>query len=291
MDVEVYILNSFAKTQEGGNPAGVVLDCDLAESDMLKVAKEVGFSETAFLNKIDENTYSIRFFTPCAEVDLCGHATIATFSLLKDKNLISQGIYKLNTKAGEITITISSEDVFMTQTLPKFGEIIDRDEILKCFHLSYDDLIENLPTQVVSTGLRDIIVPVKKLDTLLNMSPDFDAISKISKKYDTIGAHAFTLETIEQGSTAHCRNFAPLYDISEESATGTASGALSCYLFENKVINQQEAKKIVFEQGYSMVRPSEILASLNTFNHSISSVNVGGIAILKGTKVVSLDCD
>lgn len=287
MNIEVYTLNSFAKTQEGGNPAGVVLSFDFSEEQMLKIAKEVGFSETAFLNKIGENTYSIRFFTPCAEVDLCGHATIATFSLLKEKNMIVQGAYKLHTKAGEICITISQDNVFMTQTLPQFGEIIDKNEILKCFNISKDDMIENFPVQVISTGLRDIIVPVKKLDTLLNMVPNFEEISKISEKYNAIGIHAFSLETLRV-ATAHCRNFAPLYDIPEESATGTASGALSCYLFEHNVINQNDAKNIIFEQGYSMKKPSEIFASLDVQDDVISKVNVGGTAIVSGIKNIPL---
>ncbi len=117
MDIEVYILNSFAKTSIGGNPAGVVLNSDITEKQMLSIAKIVGFSETAFLNKINTDSYSIRFFTPCAEVDLCGHATIAAFSLLKIKNLISEGKYKLNTKVGKIDITINNEKIFMTQKL------------------------------------------------------------------------------------------------------------------------------------------------------------------------------
>lgn len=287
MNIEVYTLNSFAKTPEGGNPAGVVLNMDLSDEQMLKIAKEVGFSETAFLNKIDEKTYSIRFFTPCAEVDLCGHATIATFSLLKDKNMISEGKYKLYTKAGEIIITISSGKIFMTQTLPDFDEIIDKSEALKCFNITSNDMIENLPVQVVSTGLRDIIVPVKSVDTLLKMTPNFEEIMEISKKHNAIGIHAFTLETM-QTATAHCRNFAPLYDIPEESATGTASGALSSYLFEHNVINQNDAKNIIFEQGYSMERPSEIFASLDIDNGAVSSVNVGGIAVISGTKNISL---
>ena len=63
------------------------------------------------------------------------------------------------------------------------------------------------------------------------MKPDFEKITAVSKKYNVIGYHVFTLET-KFDSTAHCRNFAPLYDIPEESATGTSYGALSCYLFK-----------------------------------------------------------
>jgi PhzF family phenazine biosynthesis protein len=86
------------------------------------------------------------------------------------------------------------------------------------------------------------------------------------------------LET-KQGSTAHCRNFAPLYNISEESATGTSTGALSCYLYRYGIISQNHMKDLVFEQGYCMNRPSEILASVIISNGNISKVKVGGNAL------------
>lgn len=283
MDIEVFILNSFAKTQRGGNPAGVVLNSTFSDVEMLNISKEVGFSETAFLNKTDEKSYDARYFTPCAEVDLCGHATIAAFSLLKSKNLIQNGKYFLNTKAGLMDINVNDDKIFMTQTNPEFSEILSPDEVSDCLNVKSDDLILHLPPQIVSTGLRDIIVPVKKLKTLLSMKPNFDKISELSKKYDVTGIHAFSLETMFN-STAHCRNFAPLYDIPEESATGTASGALASYLFKHKVINNENAKNIVFEQGYVMNKPSEIFVSLDIEDDNIIIVNVGGIALISESK-------
>lgn len=285
MAIEVYILNSFAKIQTGGNPAGVVLNSILSETQMLAIAREVGFSETAFLDKIDKNSYSIRFFTPCAEVDLCGHATIAAFSLLKIKDLIQEGVYNLATKAGNIKITITNDNIFMTQKLPEFSDNVNKNEVLSCFNINDIDLIDKLPIQVVSTGLRDIFVPIKTLEILLNMKPNFEKIAELSKKHNTIGIHAFTLETMF-GSTAHCRNFAPLYDIPEESATGTSSGALSCYLYKYGTITEKNSKKLNYEQGYSMKASSEIFANLSIENGKINSVNVGGMALL--SKIITI---
>lgn len=281
MDIEVFILNSFAKTVDGGNPAGVVLNYAFSDTQMLNIAKEVGFSETAFLNKLNEKSYEARYFTPAAEIDLCGHATIAAFSLLKTKGLIQNGECLLHTKAGIINININVNDnsIFMTQKTPEFSEIISPDEVLGCLNIKNDDLTTNLPIQVVSTGLRDIIIPMKNLKTLLSMKPDFDKITELSRKYNTIGIHAFSLETMFN-STAHCRNFAPLYDVPEESATGTANGALSCYLFKYKLITAESAKNIVFEQGYVMNKPSEILVSLDIQEDNVLKVNVGGSALI-----------
>jgi PhzF family phenazine biosynthesis protein len=142
-----------------------------------------------------------------------------------------------------------------------------------------EEALGPLQPQVVSTGLRDILVQVRDLDTLLSLKPDFDRMSALSKGYRTIGVHAFTLETKFE-SAAHCRNFAPLYGIPEESATGTSNGALSCYLFKYGVISPAQAKHLIYEQGYSMKKPSEILAKLTIQAGRIKAVQVGGTALV-----------
>lgn len=105
METTVYTLTAFSKAVNGGNPAGVVLDADfLSEHEMQKIAAEVGFSETAFVQKSENADFKLRFFTPCAEVDLCGHATVAAFYLLAYKGLIEVGEYSQETKAGILKV-------------------------------------------------------------------------------------------------------------------------------------------------------------------------------------------
>lgn len=279
MKVEVFTLNAFAKTENGGNPAGVVLGADsYSEDQMLAVAKMVGFSETAFVSKSDEADFKVRFFTPKSEVDLCGHATIATFYLLKDLGTVRLGKYTQETRAGVLPIIIRENGmIFMEQKLPEYGEVIDSELICESLNIDKSVLSDILPAQVVSTGLRDVFVPVRDLDSLLNIKPDFLKIAEVSRQFDLIGYHLFTLET-KFDSTAHCRNFAPLCDIDEEAATGTSSGALSCYLFNYGKLRNQDLNKLVFEQGYFMNRPSEIFTSLTVDGDSIKKVCVGGIA-------------
>ena len=279
MNITVYTLNAFAKTKDGGNPAGVVLDSDsLSEDQMKQIAKKVGFSETAFVQKSEKADFRVRFFTPSDEVDLCGHATVASFDLMSQKGIIKPGKYTQETKAGVLNLEVQQDGViFMTQTLPQFFDKIDKIEVLNTLNISESQISSNLPIQIVSTGLKDILIPIKTLQDLNAVEPDFERVSQISKKYDVIGYHLFTLET-KYDSTAHCRNLAPLYDIPEESATGTSNGALSCYLFKYGKITSKEVKGLVFEQGYSMGKPSEILASLEVSGDKIIEVKVGGIA-------------
>ncbi|AIF50752.1 PhzF family phenazine biosynthesis protein [Pelosinus sp. UFO1] len=281
MRVIVYTLNSFAKTKDGGNPAGVVLQADgLSDEEMLDIAQQVGFSETAFVQKSEKANYKVRFFTPNSEVELCGHATIATFALLKNKKMIDDGILCQETKAGILNIDVDHDKIYMNQNTPEYLNIIDKNEITESLNITQNDFISHLPIQIVSTGLKDIMIPVKSLDRLFSIKPDYKKIAALSKRYNIIGFHVFSLET-KFDSTAHCRNFAPLYNINEESATGTSNGALACYLYNHGVINQEQSSELVFEQGYSMKKPSEILVRLKIDNNKICEVKVGGTAIIK----------
>lgn len=289
MKINVYKMNSFAKTEHGGNEAGVVLQADnLSVEQMQKIARAVGFSETAFVTKSDCADFKIRFFTPNEEVDLCGHATIGAFYTLSSKGFIKPGTYSQQTKAGILNVRVNDDfSIMMDQPAPVFYETIDKKQIADSLNINQTEIVGNLPVQIVSTGLKDIIVPVKNLAVLSTINPDFDRIKKISELYNVVGYHVFTLESLN-GSTAHCRNFAPLYAIPEESATGTSNGALACYLFKYCLIDNNAARKITFEQGYLMGKPSEILASVMFEGNAILGAKVGGKVLNMSEMVIEI---
>ncbi|KFZ26958.1 MAG: putative isomerase YddE [Candidatus Izimaplasma bacterium HR2] len=273
MDLTVYKLSSFPKEDYGGNEAGVVLDADsLKDKEMLKIAKEVGFSETAFVSNSNVADYKVRFFTPANEVSLCGHATIATFNLLRDKEIISPGIYTQETKAGILKLDVKEDIVFMEQNSPVYGQVIEAIEFNNCFY--NDDYINHeLPIVILSTGMREIFLPINSVKKLNNLTPNFEEIIKLSKKYDVIGIHVFSVT--KDKADAYGRNFAPIVGINEESATGTSNGALGCYL--NKYVNPSKSE-FILRQGYSMNKPSEIITKLQIQNRMINTVWVGGTA-------------
>lgn len=282
MSLTLYAVDSFTKDGEGGNAAGVVLAADeLSGARMLAIAKEAGFSETAFVQESAKASCKVRFFTPTAEVDLCGHATIAAFTLLRSKGIIGDGAFTQETKAGILGIAVKNDLVYMNQALPAYYEVLDKAELADSLAILPGDCLANFPARIVSTGLRDIMLPVGSLNALLSIRPDAERIARLSKKYNVIGIHAFSLET-RFGATAHCRNFAPLYDIDEEAATGTANGALACYLYQYGVIDTAYSSGLVFEQGYSLGKPSEILARLSIKNDAVTEVQVGGRAVIRG---------
>lgn len=315
MNVKVITLNSFALESGGGNPAGVVLDASgLAESQMLEIAKKVGFSETAFVMDSDKSDFRVRFFTPEAEVDLCGHATIGAFYAMHEKGIIKSGKYSQETLAGILSVEIREDGtIMMDQNQPELSEAIspgDKDYETVCRSLGISqehtgiknyvaDIEGNSMTmkyvegpnilqrmQVVSTGLRDLIIPVESLESLRSIKPDYELITELSRKYDITGYHVFTLETEDENNTAQCRNFAPLFGIDEESATGTSSGALAGYLYENNLktrIRLNGTINMKFEQGYTMARKSLINTSLDLRVRAdetvVEAVRVGGRAM------------
>ncbi|WP_437178285.1 PhzF family phenazine biosynthesis protein [Candidatus Izimoplasma sp. ZiA1] len=269
----MYRLSAFPKNNEGGNMAGVCLNADhLTTKDMLKIAKDIGYSETAFVFDSKVADFKLRFFTPLKEVDLCGHATIATFNLLKQMDIVRQGTYIQETKAGVLKIKIQKDKVFMEQPPPIYSEVIDKAEVADLF-LNNSFVDDNFPIVILSTGLREIFIPIVSKEDMDNLVPNFDKIIEISEKYNCIGVHVFSLDNEVD---AYCRNFAPLVGIDEESATGTSSGALGCYLNKYK---DKFKTKYIFRQGYTMGKPSEIEVELTLDNDVIRKVYVGGKAI------------
>lgn len=300
----VYTIDAFAKvgsSQKGtrhkpvtssptGNPAGFVdlraQRPHLSDETMLAIAAKVGFSETAFIYSSSEADFRVRFFTPSDEVDLCGHATIGLFSGMYQLGLIEPGSYVQKTKAGKLKVVIGeSGDVLMEQASPVFERVLtaqDRSAVAKSLGLSPDDLHPTMPCQKVSTGLMDLLIPLSRKEALLEMLPDFEEITALSKQHEVVGYHVFYLDQSNQIPVkAECRNFAPLYAIPEEAATGTSSGALAAYLKHHQCVTEHTFK---FKQGIQMQCPSEITAQIDTNG----TVWVGGMAANLKSRVVTL---
>lgn len=272
MEVLIYCINSFTHNNLGGNPAGVVLNAEaLTSKQMQNIAAMVGYSETAFVTSDKQCDFNVRFFTPTEEVDFCGHATLATFHLMFEQQLILAQQYTQQTKAGKLNVSITADNVVtMQQTLPQYLGKIASDEVASLLEIDNEWFKSTcLPCEIVSTGLADIIVPVP-FGTLDKLKPNDEKISAFSKKYNAVGLHVFELPptSAQTTITASCRNFAPLFGIPEESATGSASGALACYFAKHNIV---ASRHYTFEQGIKMGSPSLIYATVS--EHKISDKN------------------
>lgn len=294
MDIEVLLSSAFTANGEGGNPAGVVFNADhLSHGQKLKVAQAVGYSETAFVCSDAHVDFSVSFYTPTNEVDFCGHATLATFAAMFALGKIKTGSYVQRTKAGLLNVIIQADgSVVMGQKLPiKTATFMPR-KIAPLLGLEVSVLESTgLNIEVISTGLSDAIIAVP-LGYLDRLKINEKGIADFCLRHELIGFHVFELLTKQRAEQAaekdgepnniiaSCRNFAPLYGISEESATGSSNGALACYLSEHLSLGP----KFTFEQGRAMNCRSLISASLAYSDGDISSVTVAGAAKIIGYK-------
>lgn len=259
--MKFYIVDAFTSEPFGGNPAGVVLlDKDFpCEALMQQVAAELRYSETAFVRHDGPSTFTVRYFTPCGEVDLCGHATIATFGVLREVGIVTEGEVCLNhTLAGDLEVRPGTQVMMQMAPPTLLPTAVDAERLHRLMGVNESMQCPTLPIEIISTGLPDIMMPVANPEALHALQPDMGALAEMSRELGVTGVHAFALS--DDGYTAHTRNFGPLYGIPEESATGTASGALTHYLHRNGLITAPSTCR--FMQGEAMNRPSVIVTQL-----------------------------
>lgn len=268
-----YIVDAFTSEAFGGNPAGVVLlgknHAFPAPGLMLQVAAELRYSETAFVRQDGPREFTVRYFTPASEVDLCGHATIATFGVLRQEGICADGDVCLNhTLAGDLEVRIGEQVMMQMATARLVDKPVDTSRLHAVMAPGIDIDWPDMPVEIISTGLPDIIMPVGSQQALDSLSPDMEALTRLSRELDVVGVHAVALTS--DGYTGHVRNYAPLYAVPEESATGTANAALTHYLQRRGLVTTPS--QCSFMQGEAMHRPSVV----STMTAVDGSIWVGG---------------
>lgn len=272
--MEKYTVYAFANGPGEGNGAGVVLmdsPEELSDRQKQEIAAEFGFSETAFLYEEKEAkdstenpgpktaSFSIRYFTPVCEVPLCGHATIASFSLLYQKQMITDGTCWLRTKEQDLPVTVEDGFVWMDMGMPAVEEKLDdvqTEALCRAYGLDVSDLNKGCPPRIVNAGIRDIHMIVKDHETLMRAVQDTEKSLAVTECFGEVGVHMSCLpEDPADRYTAYCSNFGPAFGIEEECATGTASAGLSAYL---DALGKYPAEGAVLLQGEHMGKPSEI---------------------------------
>jgi PhzF family phenazine biosynthesis protein len=277
--MEIQKIAAFSYNNEGGNPAGVMICCDMpTEKEMLKIAKEVGYSETAFLKQVEEG-WRIRYFAPEMEVPFCGHATIASGAVLGRH--AGEGVYKLFLNEGEITVNVSkSEEGAFTVTLkspntwtkPTPKEYLDK--ILKEFNLVVDDLDDDYPVRFAFAGAKHLIVVLKSRKHLSEMSYHFERVKELM---ESEGVVTINLLWAESSQLFHSRNPFPPGGVYEDSATGAAAAALAGYLRD---IKWEGGNSFSILQGEDMGSPSHILVEF-------SSIVGDGIYVTGDTRIIT----
>lgn len=287
-------LDVFTTEPLTGNPLAVFPDASgLPPGTMQALAREMNLSETAFVLPSAKATRRVRFFTPTAEIPLAGHPTIGTWWLLAELGHVKGSADSITvtqeTGRGVLPVDIAIEHdrpthVSMVQPLPEFGTTVtDCGRLAELLGAASGAVTAHPPPQIVSTGIPQLMVPIAALAELraLPSGGTGGELAAFLRSVGTDCAMCFCVETEDPDATVHCRMFAPGLGVPEDPATGSASGALACYLVEHGLVNPGDGiAQVVVEQGSEIGRASRIRARVTVdARRAISEVRVGGSAV------------
>lgn len=264
---------AFTTPAGGGNPAGVVTDAsDMNDAEMQSSAAEIGYSETSFLTKRGEREYAIRYFSPEAEVDFCGHATVATAVALAEEHG-GAGQYVFHSNVGEIQVMVEPGDGGFSATLesvtPETAELDALPELLELLGWEVEDLDAALPTGVAFAGLWHPILWASTRQRLAALDYNFEGLRRLmlQKNWGTV-----SLLYRESDAVIHSRNAFPIGGVVEDPATGAAAAALGGFLRAHALLPGDG--RFVVLQGEDMGQPCRIEVDAS----GAAGVRVSGVA-------------
>ncbi|MER5596160.1 PhzF family phenazine biosynthesis isomerase [Streptomyces sp. NPDC002265] len=266
---EVLRYTAFSSDPEGGNPAGVVLDATaLDDSDMLAIAADLGYSESAFLTPApagpggrEGGAYGIRYFSPKAEVPFCGHATVAAAIALAERT--GPGELMFATQAGTVPVEVTQEGGTLRATLtsvePHLEEITgaDLDEALAALDWPAADLDPAFPPRIAFAGNRHLVLAAATRARLADLAYDFARLEALMHRLDLI-----TVQLVwrESAGVFHVRDPFPVGGVVEDPATGAAAAAFGAYLRELGLVPEDAV--LTLHQGADLGRPGELTVTL-----------------------------
>jgi trans-2,3-dihydro-3-hydroxyanthranilate isomerase len=283
----------------GGNPLAVFPDAEgLTSEEMQSLAVEMNLSETTFVlpPTTPQADFEVRIFTPAKEIPFAGHPVVGTHWVLAHLGRVAmqEPVTRVSFELGvgvlpaDLHVTDGQvERVVMTQGRPVFYPVLeDVKGVAAALGLEPNAILDTgLPVQPVSTGLPQLIVPVKSLKDVQRLNPAHLDVPALSRACQTVGAEetvlVFALETESPDTDAHVRFFAPTYGIPEDPATGSANGALGAYLIKHRAVPVAEpTTTVVSEQGLEMGRPSTLFLEVDSTDEEVTAVRVGGQVVL-----------
>jgi PhzF family phenazine biosynthesis protein len=273
--VELLQYAAFTADPAGGNPAGVVLSAEaLSDPEMLSIAADLGYSETAFFSRRGQREFDVRYFSPLIEVPFCGHATIAAAIAFAEHH--GTGALVLHTRAGTVEVLTTERGATLEATLttvePQTVALSDPDldRLLQTLGWARDALDVDLPVRVAYAGAWHPIVAVRSRSQLASLSYDFDALSALMADR---GWTTVDLVWRESTTVFHARNPFPPGGVVEDPATGAAAGAFGGYLRELRLVSTPST--ITIHQGDDLGRPSVLTVQIPTSG----GIGVAGTAV------------
>ncbi|MFJ9055910.1 PhzF family phenazine biosynthesis protein [Streptomyces sp. NPDC102409] len=262
---EVLRYTAFSADPEGGNPAGVVLDASgLDDTAMLAVAADLGYSESAFLTAPDgHGGYTVRYFSPKAEVPFCGHATVAAALALAERD--GPGDLVFSTPAGTVPVSVVREGGELRATLtsvePHTEDAAPEDvvEALAALDWPATGLDPALPPRIAYAGARHLVLAAATRERLADLAYDFARLEALMRRLDLT-----TVQLVwrESGSVFHVRDPFPVGGVVEDPATGAAAAAFGAYARELGLVPEDAV--LTLHQGADMGRPGTLTVELRS---------------------------
>ncbi len=281
--IKIYQIDAFTDKPFKGNPAGVTFGDGLNKNEMQLIAREMNLAETAFISKTKKKAdYNLRWFTPKTEVDLCGHATMASLHFLNQHKLLKKNSeIKFDTLSGILKCRYEDGKYHMQIPVFKMKKYAGKMEnVFKALGITAKDSDKNIPALLLENGY--LYVYINKLKTVKEMSPNCKAVAKLYNTNKIEGIVVYTRETFDKRSFAHIRFFAPYYGIDEDPVTGSANGPLMLVLLKAGFIKEEkETYSYTFEQGDCINRKGRIYVK---YTPAKSELYIAGNAttVLKG---------
>ena len=250
--------SAFSANPAGGNPAGVWIGNELpSKEEMQTIARQVGYSETAFIAPQTGFNRTVRYYSPEIEVTFCGHATIASGVALG--SIDGPGKYMFSTRVGDIPVSVTEQNgrlrAALTSVEPQTAEAKADlvEEVLRAIDWTPTDLNSAIPPMRAYAGAWHLVLAADRLERLNQLDYDFDALKSLMarEKLTTI-----QLVWRENDHVFHSRNPFPVGGVIEDPATGAAAAALGGYLREKRLV--QVPTNILIHQGEAMGRPSTL---------------------------------
>jgi PhzF family phenazine biosynthesis protein len=260
---------------EGGNGACVFEDLGYTEQQMTNYAKIIGLSEIVFISKKDSQ-YWLRYFTPTQEIEMCGHATLAAIQFITERWLEKP----LKVSAGNLLVDVLYDE---KRAYIKLGEAeklakVDPNVLEASVGISHKKMrFEGLGPCIYKSGIPDILLPVDTRETLHSIRVDREEMINLSKNKEVVGLHVFTMES----GIIYARNFAPLYGIDEEYATGTSNNSVVHMLKAHNLLKKEKGLIIQGVEGH--------LGHIRYVISEDSSIYIGGDLIKETYKFLLND--
>ncbi len=276
-----HYLDVFTDRRYAGNPLAVFIDeGGLSDHEHQSIAREVGFSETTFIDPTPEapGRYRVRIFSPDRELPFAGHPTLGSADAIArflvpgvDRLVLSLGV-------GPIPVVRESGKWFMDQNPPTFGPpVANRARVASLLGLDDGDLDPALPVHTSSTGLPSLVIPLRHREALDRCRVDHRAYAEWLKEFGLANLAPFCRGSVDQSCTLSTRVFVDDTGFYEDPATGSAAGNLTGYLVEHEVLGGTPFD-VLLSQGDQMGRPSRLQLQGRRDSGGIR-IRVGGAAV------------